>query len=126
MSQQRSLTPKLAAIALSAAALLTSPGCLAGGSSKTTIEGQHIGSDTIAMIEPGETDKAWIRATLGEPDEKVPINDDGGEIWKWRYRKVERDRGHFLFLFGGTDKDIHESTVYVEFEGDVVKRAWRD
>jgi len=110
---------------LLAGVMVSVTGCLAGGSSKTTIEGQRVGAETLAMIQPGKTDKTWIRAALGEPSEIATLGPDR-ELWKWRYRKIERDRGHFLFLFGGTDKDVEESTAYVEFEGDLVKRAWRD
>jgi len=116
----------VAAVAAACLTIALLPGCLAGGRSKTQLTGDFVGSRTLSQIEPGETDKAWVLAVLGEPTSRTHIEATGTEVWKWRYRKVEKSSGHVFLLVRGADRDETVVTTFVEFDGDVVKRAWRD
>ncbi len=125
---RRSLPRTLAiagALGLAGTTLTVMPGCLASGHSYTQAEGRYIGQDTLRKIEPGVTSREWVYAVLGEPTHKNTLS-DGAEIWKWSSKKVTKSSGSVFLLFRGSERDVTERTVYVEFDGDIVKRAWKD
>jgi len=113
------------ALGVASISLLTLPGCIASGSSYVKSEGRYIGVDTVEKIEPGVTTREWVHAVLGEPTESTKLS-DGREIWKWSSKKVTKSSGSVFLLVHGSSRDVIERTVYVEFDGDVVSRAWRD
>ncbi len=116
----------VAAVALGSVATLT-PGCLVAGSSKTYESGRYIGRDTIKRVKPGETDKNWVRAVLGEPSSMTYAGEQhGAEIWRYESRKVHKSGGSVFLLFHGSDRTETTRTVYIQFDGDVVEDVWSD
>lgn len=112
------------ALTLAACFLLTA-GCLVRGKNYENIEGRYIGDQTLSRIEPGETNREWVLAVMGEPTTKSTL-DTGRQIWKWEYRRVKSSSGSVLFVFGGSDRSVEVRNVYVEFEDDTVTSVWRD
>lgn len=112
-------------IGLAGLSLVAMPGCLASGHSSVRAEGRYIGPDTINKIEPGVTTREWVAAVLGEPTTRTTLT-DGSEIWKWSSKKVTRSSGSLFLVFRGSERDVIERTVYVELDGDLVSRVWKD
>jgi outer membrane protein assembly factor BamE (lipoprotein component of BamABCDE complex) len=120
----RRTTLTFATLAL-AAPLLT--GCIAGSSS-AKLSGTPVGTGTISQIEPGVTTKSWVLATLGEPSKKSNIDMGGGvtEIWRYEWSRRRKSSGWvFPFVVGSSSAEA-SGTAFVEFDGDIVQRAWRD
>jgi outer membrane protein assembly factor BamE (lipoprotein component of BamABCDE complex) len=113
------------ALGVATIGVMTMPGCIASGSSHVSSEGRYIGHDTLTKIEPGETTKEWVLAVLGTPTNQTTL-DDGTQIWKWSSKKVTKSKGSVFLLVRGSSRDVTERTVYVEFEDEIVKRAWKD
>lgn len=113
------------ALGIAGATMLALPGCIVSGSSYVKAEGRHIGLDTLDKIEPGVTTREWVYAVLGEPTDRSTLS-DGTDIWKWSSKKVTRSSGSVFLLVHGSNRDVIERTVYVEFDGEIVKRAWKD
>lgn len=114
-----------ATLGVAGTTLTVLPGCIASGHSTTRSEGRFIGQDTLRKIEPGVTTREWVHAVLGEPTHRNTLS-DGAEIWKWSSKKVTSSSGSVFLLFRGSERDVTERTVYVEFDGDIVRRAWKD
>jgi hypothetical protein len=83
-----------------------------------------IGVATIEKIEPGLS-RAHIVALLGEPLEKVPLEDEL-ELWKWSYREKTTSGGSLVLLIDNEPRTEKSHMAYVEFRGGRVTRAWRD
>lgn len=115
---------------LAVAALLASTaflsGCLFNGSNSVRMEGRYIGDSTLAQIKPGQTDKTWILASLGEPTRKSSLTDQNNEVWVWDYRKIKHSNTEIFLIFDGDKRTEISQHVYVEFDGDLVSRAWSD
>ncbi len=113
------------ATAALAAALLS--GCVAGSSS-SKLSGRHVGQGTIAQIEPGVTNKAWILATLGEPSKKTKLAGSSGasEIWRYDWAVRSKSSGWVFPIVVGSSSAEASGAAFVEFDGDIVTRAWRD
>jgi len=116
-------------LALAACVAVAAPlgGCISS-SATSRYEGPSIGDRTLSQIEPGETTKAWVLGVLGEPTEQAVIESDEParvEVWKWTRRKITTTKGRAV-VTGSTSRTESVQTVYVEFRGDVVSRAWRD
>jgi len=101
------------------------PGCLVSGSSYVKNEGRYISGDTLEKIVPGETEREWVHAVLGEPTHRTTLS-DGREIWKWSSKSVSRSSGAVFLIARGSNYEVVERTVYVEFEGEIVSAAWKD
>jgi len=115
-----------ATIALGVSAAVASTGCLASGSSRSTVSGRFIGEDTVSKIEPGVTTREWVRAVLGEPTSAATLTDGRTEVWKWEFSETRASRGAVFLLFRSSTNRTTQRTVYVEFEDGVVRRAWSD
>jgi outer membrane protein assembly factor BamE (lipoprotein component of BamABCDE complex) len=113
-------------IAFLLAASVVLSGCIVSGSRKIKTEGRYIGDQTLSMVEPGTTDRAWVLAVLGEPSRKSPLPDGHTEIWAWDYKRVKHADTSVLIVFDGNKRTETSQSVYVEFDGDIVRRAWRD
>jgi outer membrane protein assembly factor BamE (lipoprotein component of BamABCDE complex) len=131
------ITPEIAMLftnpvsrALTVTALLASTtllsGCLINGSSSVRTEGRFIGDSTLGQIKPGKTDKAWILASLGEPTRRSSLTDDINEVWVWDYRKIKHNESDLFLIFDSDKRTEISQHVYVEFDGDLVSRAWSD
>jgi hypothetical protein len=116
-------TVHAAAVGL-ALATLAMGGCLIGSRKVETGTGKEVSAATMSRIEPGVTTRQWVEATLGEPTSKAKL-DDGTEVWKWSYSRVEASSGTVLFIFGGSSTKTRAGSAYVEMRDGVVTRAWR-
>jgi len=125
ISRRQINRPAVAALGVITLSTLAIPGCIASGSSYVKAEGRYISNDTVNMITPGETTREWVHAVLGEPSSQSTLS-DGTEIWKWSSKRITKSSGSVFLLVHGSNRDVTERTVYVEFEGDLVARAWRD
>lgn len=112
----------LCAGVLSLAAL---SGCLASGSSSTTVSGRYVGPETMRQIEPGVTTREWVQATLGEPTSRATLA-DGTEIWKWEHRSVSKSSGSVLLIASGSNRHEQVGAAFVEMKNGVVTRSWID
>lgn len=110
-------------VALCAAAVL--PGCLVTSHNREDVSGRKISSSTMSRIQPGQTDRTWVKATLGEPTSREKLND--GELWKYSYARVKSGRGTVLFVFSGSSSEqVDGGTSYIEFdEAGIVRRTWQ-
>jgi len=99
-------------------------GCVSGKSNVQS-SGRYIGDQTIDRIEPGKTNRAWVRAVLGEPTTREVLP-DGVEIWKWEYTRVTTSSGSVFFVVSGKSREESARMVYVVLEGDTVKDVWKD
>ena len=106
---------------------------LAGGTASCVVlsadsnvehQGNYVSPESFAQIEPGKS-KEYVSAVLGEPSKRTVL-DDGTEIWSWRYTKKKRSKSHVLLLFSGGSTTESQSAAFVQFEGDVVSKAWRE
>lgn len=102
------------------------PGCVVSGSRRTETIGDFVGKHTFSMIKPGKTDKAWILAALGEPTRKSTATDKNQELWVWASTRTRHADTEVLIIFDGNKNVKTIQHVYIEFEGDLVSRAWRD
>lgn len=98
--------------------------CLIGSETHTHREGRRISQETLDGVRPGNS-KEYVLALLGEPSRRTPI-ENGRQIWSWEYRTVKQSEGS-IFLLASSDSKTEESgAVFVEFEGDLVLKTWRD
>ena len=103
---------------------LLSGGCLVGGHSNVERSGTFVAESTLGQIVKGKTDKAWVRAVIGEPNERVRV-DGTREIWKYAYTETKDSGGYVFLVFGGSDRKVTQGNVFIEFKEDVVDRTWR-
>ena len=115
---------RTAALTVVATFSLALAGCLVGGHSDVRRSGTYVAESTLSRIRPGETGKAWVRAVVGEPDERVRV-DGTRELWKYAYTETKSSRGHVFLVFGGSDRKVTQGRVFVEFDGDLVAKTWR-
>lgn len=101
-------------------------GCIASGSSSTTISGRYIGPSTMSQIEPGRTTKDWVLATLGEPTSRATLADGRTEVWKWEHRSVAKSSGGVLLIAHGSSRAERVGAAYVEMCDGLVTRSWLD
>lgn len=113
-----------AAAVLAAGTLTTLSGCIHGSSSSRE-SGTRVGARTFERIVPGETTQGWVMATLGEPSRRSTY-DDGRELWVYNYSKMERSKGSFLIIIGGSDESEMSESTFIEFEDGVVTEAWKE
>lgn len=114
---------RLVLVALLAICLLNT-GCLVGGHSAVKREGTYVSASTVEQIEPGKTSKAWVRAVIGDPSERVHV-DDAHEIWKYPYTETKDSSGYVFLIFETSDQKVTHGTFFVEFADDVVTKTWR-
>ena len=103
---------------------LPSAGCLVGGHSDVHQEGNYVSPETLSQISNGETKASWVRAVLGEPNEKIRV-DEHDEIWRYAYSETKDSSGYVFLLFSNSDKKVTKSNVFVEFKDGVVTNRWR-
>lgn len=115
--------PTVAAVLL-LALMIVAPGCLVGGRSDVRREGTYVAASTIDQIEPGKTNKAWVKAVIGEPTQRVKV-EDNREVWKYAYTETRNSSGYVFLVFGASNKKVTDSNVFIEFAGDVVTKTWR-
>lgn len=115
---------RVLAVSMASVLLLGTTGCLVGGSSKVQREGHYVAATTLSQIRHGETTQAWVQAVVGEPTERVKV-DDRHEIWKYAYTETKNSRGYVFLIFHGKDQKTIRDTVFIEFENGVVTKTWR-
>ena len=107
-----------------AALLLLLPGCIVNADSHVHRSGRVVGPQTVAQIVPGKR-KDFVVALLGEPTSTTPLA-GGTEIWKWEFSEKRVRSGSLLFVFDSDETTERNGATYVEFENDVVLKAWQD
>ena len=117
---------RLGLLAVALATPLALSGCIVSGSRHIKTEGRYIGDQTLSMIEPGTTDMSWVLAVMGEPTRKSTLPDSQTQVWVWDYKRVRKANTEVLLVFDGDKRTETSQSVYVEFDGDVVRLAWRD
>ncbi|MBS3733986.1 MAG: hypothetical protein KGY99_03570 [Phycisphaerae bacterium] len=101
-------------------------GCLVMGGSQTTYEGKgkFVDRATLDEIEPDETTRAWLLATLGEPSEVARA--DGVEVLTYRYVEKKQDSVAILFLMAASNRKVRCQNLHFEITDGVVSRFWQD
>ncbi len=115
---------RTAAVVIAAASFTLLGGCIYG-SSTSKESGTRVGTRTFERIVPGETTKNWVATTLGEPSRRSSY-EDGRELWVYSYSKLEKSKGSFLIIIGGSDESSTSETTYIEFQDGVVTEAWKE
>lgn len=89
-------------------------------------DGVFVSEKLLERVKLGETRTDWLRAVLGEPTAKAPL-DDGSEIWKWSYRPLEQ-QGSLFSVFGGSkDEPVPQPTTsFLRIKDGIVIEKWRD
>lgn len=103
---------------------LISAGCLVGGHSRVERSGSYVADSTFNRIKPGQTDAAWVIASLGQPSERTEI-DSGHELWKYTYKETRDSSGYVFLVFGVSDHKVTDGKAFVEVKDGVVVKAWR-
>lgn len=101
------------------------PGCLINSSSRTEYSGRYLSPAAVSQIEPGETKRDFVLATIGEPTTKTTL-DDGSEIWKWEYRKTRSSSGSVFLLLNSDSQTRSEGATFVVFRDGVVEKVWQE
>ena len=104
--------------------MLALSGCLVSSNSHTSEHGTQVPESTFEQITPGQTTKAWVESTLGEPSSKT--NDGNAEVWRYSYTQRTDSSGAVFLLFGGSNSSEKTSNAYVQFENGIVTKKWRD
>ena len=104
--------------------LLALSGCIVHADSRVHRSGRVVGPQTVAQIVPGKR-KDFVVALLGEPTSTTPLA-GGTEIWKWEFSEKRVRSGSLLFVFDSDETTERSGATYVEFEDDVVLKAWQD
>lgn len=113
--------------ALSLAALAISfglAGCMLVATSESRYrDGPLHQSETLEVIKPGTTTRAWVLERFGQPAGAY-TNDAGNEVL--RYVSVqERQTELLVFLLFAFDFAAYEAkTTHIEIEGGQVKSYW--
>jgi hypothetical protein len=101
-------------------------GCISG---KTNIKygpnGPPVGSKTLKQIKVGQTTKAWLISTLGQPSSESKTPDET-EVLKYHYvKEVDSSFEISPFLDFDDEKEEH-ITFYFELKDGIVTRFWKD
>jgi hypothetical protein len=114
------------ALVLLSLGMVTLSGCIEGRSNVTYgPKGPPIGHRTLKQIEVGQTSKAWLLGTLGEPTRETQTP-EGTDILTYEYtKKIDSDFEFCIFL--DFDDQREERTVYVfELTNGIVTRYWKE
>ena len=83
-------------------------------------------NDTLKQVKCGQTTRAWVIETFGEPSEQI-LTDDGGEILKYKCVR-KKDNKCVMFpppIVIRDEKDV-EHTGALEVREGVVRRYWKE
>lgn len=107
--------------------LIGASGCLITSASRVDESGVRVSPQTLEQVEPGETTEQWLVATLGEPTARSTVEgEDGTEILRYTYRRVESSKGAVFLIFGGSRRHEESQTTYFEVTDGVVTRMWTE
>ena len=107
------------------AGILALAGCVIVNSDVSYGEkGAPLSADTLEQIEPGETTRDWVVATLGEPSEQSTA-EGGVEVLTYRYSCTRQGNLVMPFLIVNDEK-TDEQAVHFEISEGVVQRYWAD
>lgn len=116
---------RLFSLAVIASAGLVMSGCLINSSSRTYQSGTYVGSGTLAQIEPGKTDQAFVLAALGPPSSQTSFG-DGAELWKWQYARRRSSTGGVFLLVHSNSHNESRITTHMVMRDGIVERVWQD
>jgi hypothetical protein len=126
----RITTRRIALATTSLAAILATSllgGCLVTSSNQVQQRGTRVSQATLGQVQPGETTEGWLIATLGEPQERTPIEGQPGvEILKYVYSIHDSGGGTIFLVFAGSHNRVERSTTYFEVRDGVVTRHWTE
>lgn len=88
------------------------------------VSGQYVSAETLAQVQPGSTQE-YVLSLLDQPTTKTVLS-DGTEIWKWSYSATSSSRSSLLFLVNAEKNTKTHHNSYIQFEGGLVTKAWRD
>lgn len=83
-----------------------------------------MGTETLAMINVGETTKSWLVSALGMPDEADSI--ENGKIPLYSSKRITKRSGHLLFVIDSSSEKVEKETYYFEFREGLLRRYWRE
>ena len=114
----------LAVTALALAALVAAPGCIVTQKRHTSYSGAYFTHNEVSQIEIGESTPEDAELVLGPPSSVIE-QEDGSEVWTWKYTKTTKGRGSLLFVFGGSNEKTVNELLKVRFVEGVAVRKWR-
>jgi len=88
-------------------------------------KGKPVSAGTLDQIECGETSKAWVLATLGDPSQQNRTQ-DGVEILQYRYNRKKDNNFILLPFLIVNDEGESTQTVYFEINDGVVTKYWQE
>jgi outer membrane protein assembly factor BamE (lipoprotein component of BamABCDE complex) len=112
-------------LAAAAASLVAVPGCLVHSSKHQSITGAYVASNDARHVVVGRSTANEVEARLGTPS-SVVTEDDGTEIWNWKWTKQQRKSGSVFLLASGHKEETTNESLYVQFRDGVALRKWRD
>lgn len=119
------MKPRLVAPMLTASVCLVGCSPLINSHKSELITGAYVDQQSYNRVRAGTTTPTEVEQLLGAPSAKA-ANEDGGEVWTWKWTKQRSESGEvFLLASGGTHTTVNES-LHVEFRDGVATRKWRD
>jgi outer membrane protein assembly factor BamE (lipoprotein component of BamABCDE complex) len=125
MEMEKHTGLRLVCIVAVIAGVLPLAGCVIVNSGVDCGEkGAPLSADTLEQIEPGQTTRDWVIATLGEPSEQSTAG-NGVEVLTYRYSCTRHGNLVMPFLIINDEKRDAQ-TVYFEISDGVVQKYWTD
>jgi outer membrane protein assembly factor BamE (lipoprotein component of BamABCDE complex) len=101
------------------------PSCLIGSNRDIETTGTYVSETTLAQIKPGQSSDVVLEL-LGEPTKRIAMDEEGGEVWRWTFSKVIKDKGAVFLIVKAQTTTRSDGTVYVELKDGKVVKTWRD
>lgn len=118
--------PRTVAVAAVACGLaLPMGGCLISSSSNRSVSGAVVDRQQLASVRLGESTPGDVERALGAPS-LVGVDEDGREVWTYRWNEHVSSDGTVLLLFSGSSSRNTQRSVHVAFEDGVVSRVWQE
>lgn len=107
------------------ACLLLSGGCLISSSNSVEESGIKITDSTLNRIEIGKTSEAWLRATLGDPNQVTEVADTPGlRVLCYDHIVSKRGKGAVFLIFAGSSSSEKSTRTYFEIQNGFVSKFW--
>ena len=108
-------------------AVSTLPGCvnLVSSSKHESITGAYVEPQDTRKIMIGRTTPDEAAQILGQPTTRVP-NDDGAEVWTWKWTKHRSNSGELLLIAHNSKEVTVNEAFHILFRDGVASKKWRD
>lgn len=117
-----------ATLALLSIGLLSMPatmtGCLVHRSKHVSYTGTPVEHSDLSRVRIHQTTTGDVQTLLGPPT-ATSANDDGTEVWTWRWRKTTEGQGRVFLLFAGEKSKSEDEAVHIRFKNGVAVDKWR-